>query len=104
MILRGRGYDKISRWLQSSKRYKNIVSRDKNNVKVIEDYINDQLLNAGLEPNRALVEQSKPEDELSDSFERLNNLSLQKHEKNERRAKIEAKKRLLKSKMKAAIK
>ena len=104
MILRGRGYDKISRWLRSSKRYKNIVSRDKNNIKVIEDYINDQLLNAGLEPNRALVEQSKPEDELSDSFERLNNLSLQKHEKNERRAKIEAKKRLLKSKMKAAIK
>lgn len=104
MILRGKGYDKINRWLQSSKRYKNIVSRDDNNARIIENYINDQLLNAGLEPNRALVEQSKSENELTDSFERLNNLYLQKHEKNERRAKIEAKKRLLKSKMKAAIK
>lgn len=104
MILRGKGYDKINRWLQTSKRYKNIVARNEENAKVIEDYINDQLLNAGLEPNRAIVEQSKPEDQLSDSFERLNNLSEQKHEANERRTKIEAKKRLLKSKMKAAIK
>lgn len=104
MILRGKGYDKINRWLQTSKRYKNIVARNEENAKVIEDYINDQLLNAGLEPNRAIIEQSKPEDQLSDSFERLNNLSEKKHEANKRRAKIEAKKRLLKSKMKAAIK
>lgn len=104
MILRGRSYDKINRWLQSSKRYKNIITRNEDNARIIEDYINDQLLNAGLEPNRAIVEQSKPEDELTDSFERLNNLSEQKQERNERRAKIEAKKRLLKSKMKAAIK
>lgn len=104
MILRGRSYDKINRWLQSSKRYKNIITRNKDNARIIEDYINDQLLNAGLEPNRAIVEQSKPEDELTDSFERLNNLSEKRQERNERRAKIEAKKRLLKSKMKAAIK
>lgn len=104
MILRGRSYDKINRWLQSSKRYKNIITRNEDNARIIEDYINDQLLNAGLEPNRAIVEQSKPEDELADSFERLNNLSEQRQERNERRAKIEAKKRLLKSKMKAAIK
>ena len=104
MILRGKSYDKISRWLQSSKRYKNIVTRNEDNARIIEDYINDQLLNAGLEPNRAIVEQSKPEDELTDSFERLNNLSEKRQERNERRAKIEAKKRLLKSKMKAAIK
>lgn len=104
MILRGKSYDKISRWLQSSKRYKNIVTRNEDNARIIEDYINDQLLNAGLEPNRAIVEQSKPEDELADSFEKLNNLSEQRQERNERRAKIEAKKRLLKSKMKAAIK
>lgn len=104
MILRGRSYDKINRWLQSSKRYKNIITRNEDNARIIEDYINDQLLNAGLEPNRAIVEQSKPEDKLTDSFERLNNLSEQKQERNERRAKIEAKKRLLKSKMKAAIK
>ena len=104
MILRGRSYDKINRWLQSSKRYKNIITRNEDNARIIEDYINDQLLNAGLEPNRAIVEQSKPEDELTDSFERLNNLSEQRQERNERRAKIEAKKRLLKSKMKAAIK
>ena len=104
MILRGKGYDKINRWLQSSKRYKNIITRNEDNARIIEDYINDQLLNAGLEPNRAIVNQSKPEDELTDSFERLNNLSEKKHEANERRAKIEAKKRLLKSKMKAAIK
>lgn len=104
MILRGRSYDKINRWLQSSKRYKNIITRNEDNARIIEDYINDQLLNAGLEPNRAIVEQSKPEDELTDSFERLNNLSEQRQERNERRAKIEAKKRFLKSKMKAAIK
>ena len=104
MILRGKSYDKISRWLQSSKRYKNIITRNEDNARIIEDYINDQLLNAGLEPNRAIVEQSKPEDELADSFEKLNNLSEQRQERNERRAKIEAKKRLLKSKMKAAIK
>lgn len=104
MILRGRSYDKINRWLQSSKRYKNIITRNEDNARIIEDYINDQLLNAGLEPNRAIVEQSKPEDELTDSFERLNNLSEQRQERNERRSKIEAKKRLLKSKMKAAIK
>ena len=104
MILRGRSYDKINRWLQSSKRYKNIITRNEDNAIIIEDYINDQLLNAGLEPNMAIVEQSKPEDELTDSFERLNNLSEQKQERNERRAKIEAKKRLLKSKIKAAIK
>lgn len=104
MILRGRSYDKINRWLQSSKRYKNIITRNEDNARIIEDYINDQLLNAGLEPNRAIVEQSKPEDELADSFERLNNLSEQRQERNERRAKIEAKKRLLKSKMKASIK
>lgn len=104
MIIRGRSYDKINRWLQSSKRYKNIITRNEDNARIIEDYINDQLLNAGLEPNRAIVEQSKPEDELADSFERLNNLSEQRQEGNERRAKIEAKKRLLKSKMKAAIK
>lgn len=104
MILRGKGYDKINRWLQTSKRYKNIVARNEENAKVIEDYINDQLLNAGLEPNRAIVNQSKPEDELADSFEKLNNLSEKKHEANEKRVKIEAKKRLLKSKMKAAIK
>ncbi len=104
MILRGKSYDKINRWLQSSKRYKNIITRNEDNARIIEDYINDQLLNAGLEPNRAIVEQSKPEDELADSFERLSNLSEQRQERNERRAKIEAKKRLLKSKMKAAIK
>lgn len=104
MILRGRSYDKINRWLQSSKRYKNIITRNEDNARIIEDYINDQLLNAGLEPNKAIVEQSKPEDELTDSFERLNNLSEKRQERNERRAKIEAKKRLLKSKMKAAIK
>ena len=104
MILRGKSYDKINRWLQSSKRYKNIITRNEDNARIIEDYINDQLLNAGLEPNRAIVEQSKPEDELTDAFERLNNLSEQRQERNERRAKIEAKKRLLKSKMKAAIK
>lgn len=104
MILRGRSYDKINRWLQSSKRYKNIITRNEDNARIIEDYINDQLLNAGLEPNRAIVDKSKPEDELADSFERLNNLSEQRQEINERRAKIEAKKRLLKSKMKAAIK
>ncbi len=104
MILRGRSYDKINRWLQSSKRYKNIITRNEDNARIIEDYINDQLLNAGLEPNRAIVDKSKPEDELADSFERLNNLSEQRQKRNERRAKIEAKKRLLKSKMKAAIK
>lgn len=104
MILRGKSYDKINRWLQSSKRYKNIITRNEDNARIIEDYINDQLLNAGLEPNRAIVEQSKPEDELADSFEKLNNLSERRQERNERRAKIEAKKRLLKSKMKAAIK
>lgn len=104
MILRGRSYDKINRWLQSSKRYKNIITRNEDNARIIEDYINDQLLNAGLEPNRAIVDKSKPEDELADSFERLNNLSEQRQERNERRAKIEAKKRVLKSKMKAAIK
>ena len=104
MILRGRSYDKINRWLQSSKRYKNIITRNEDNARIIEDYINDQLLNAGLEPNRAIIDKSKPEDELADSFERLNNLSEQRKERNERRAKIEAKKRLLKSKMKAAIK
>lgn len=104
MIIRGRSYDKINRWLQSSKRYKDIITRNEDNARIIEDYINDQLLNAGLEPNRAIVEQPKPEDELADSFERLNNLSEQRQERNERRAKIEAKKRLLKSKMKAAIK
>lgn len=104
MILRGKSYDKINRWLQSSKRYKNIITRNEDNARIIEDYINDQLLNAGLEPNRAIVEQSKPEDELTDSFERLSNLSERRQERNERRAKIEAKKRLLKSKMKAAIK
>lgn len=104
MILRGRSYDKINRWLQSSKRYKNIITRNEDNARIIEDYINDQLLNAGLEPNRAIVDKSKPQDELADSFERLNNLSEQRQERNERRAKIEAKKRLLKSKMKAAIK
>lgn len=104
MILRGRSYDKINRWLQSSKRYKNIITRNEDNARIIEDYINDQLLNAGLEPNRAIVDKSKPEDELADSFERLNNLSEQRQGRNERRAKIEAKKRLLKSKMKAAIK
>lgn len=104
MILRGRGYDKINRWLQSSKRYKNIITRNEDNARIIEDYINDQLLNAGLEPNRAIVGKSKPDDELADSFERLNNLSEQRQGRNERRAKIEAKKRLLKSKMKAAIK
>lgn len=104
MILRGRSYDKINRWLQSSKRYKNIITRNEDNARIIEDYINDQLLNAGLEPNRAIVDKSKPEYELADSFERLNNLSEQRQERNERRAKIEAKKRLLKSKMKAAIK
>lgn len=104
MILRGRSYDKINRWLQSSKRYKNIITRNEDNARIIEDYINDQLINAGLEPNRAIVDKSKPEDELADSFERLNNLSEQRQERNERRAKIETKKRLLKSKMKAAIK
>lgn len=104
MILRGKSYDKINRWLQSSKRYKNIITRNENNARIIEDYINDQLFNAGLEPNRAIVEQSKPEEELTDSFERLSNLSKRRQERNERRAKIEAKKRLLKSKMKAAIK
>lgn len=104
MVLRGKSYDKINRWLQSSKRYKNIVARNEDNARIIEDYINDQLFNAGLEPNRAIVEQSKPEGELIDSFERLKNLYEQKREINERRARIEAKKRLLKSKMKAAIK
>lgn len=104
MILRGKGYDKINRWLQTSKRYKNIVARNEENAKVIEDYINDQLFNAGLEPNRAIVEQSKPEDELADSFEKLNNLSEKKHEINERAAKIEAKKRLLRSKIRAIVK
>lgn len=104
MILRGRSYDKINRWLQSSKRYKDIITINEDNARIIEDYINDQLLNAGLKPNRAIVDKSKPEDELADSFERLNNLSEQRQERNERRAKIEAKKRLLKSKMKAAIK
>lgn len=104
MILRGKSYDKINRWLQSSKRYKNIITRNEDNARIIEDYINDQLFNAGLKPNRATVDKSKPEDELADSFERLNNLSEQRQERNERRAKIEAKKRLLKSKMKAAIK
>lgn len=104
MILRGRSYDKINRWLQSSRRYKNIITINEDNARIIEDYINDQLLNAGLKPNRAIVDKSKPEDELADSFERLNNLSEQRQDRNERRAKIEAKKRLLKSKMKAAIK
>lgn len=104
MILRGKSYDKINRWLQSSKRYKNIITRNENNARIIEDYINDQLLNAGLEPNKAIVEQSKPEDELTDAFERLNNLSEQKHEINERAAKIEAKKRLLRSKIRAIVK
>lgn len=104
MILRGKSYDKINRWLQSSKRYKNIITRNENNARIIEDYINDQLINAGLEPNRAIVEQSKPEDELADSFEKLNNLSEQKHEINERAAKIEAKKRLLRSKIRAIVK
>ena len=104
MVLRGKSYDKINRWLQSSKRYKNIIARNEDNARIIEDYINDQLFNAGLEPNRAIVEQSKPENELIDSFERINNLYKQRQERNERRAKIEAKKRLLKSKMKAAIK
>lgn len=104
MILRGRSYDKINRWLQSSKRYKNIITRNEDNARIIEDYINDQLLNAGLEPNRAIVNQSKPEDELADSFERLNNLSEKKHEVNERSAKIEAKKRLLRSKIRAIVK
>lgn len=104
MVLRGKSYDKINRWLQSSKRYKNIIARNEDNARIIEDYINDQLFNAGLEPNRAIVEQSEPENELIDSFERLNNLYEQKREINERRARIEAKKRLLKSKMKAAIK
>lgn len=104
MILRGRSYDKINRQLQYSKRYKNIITINEDNARIIEDYINDQLLNAGLEPNRAIVDKSKPEDELADSFERLNNLSEQRQDRNERRAKIEAKKRLLKSKMKAAIK
>lgn len=104
MILRGRSYDKINRWLQSSKRYKNIITRNEDNARIIEDYINDQLLNAGLEPNRAIVEQSKPEDELADSFEKLNNLSEQKHEINEKAAKIEAKKRLLRSKIRAIVK
>lgn len=104
MILRGKSYDKINRWLQSSKRYKNIITRNEDNARIIEDYINDQLLNAGLEPNRAIVEQSKPEDELTDAFERLNNLSEQKHEINERAAKIEAKKRLLRSKIRAIVK
>lgn len=104
MILRGKSYNKINRWLQSSKRYKNIITRNEDNARIIEDYINDQLLNAGLEPNRAIVEQSKPEDELADAFEKLDNLSEKRQERNERRAKIEAKKRLLKSKMKAAIK
>lgn len=104
MILRGKSYDKISRWLQSSKRYKNIITRNEDNARIIEDYINDQLLNAGLEPNRAIVEQSKPEYELTDSFERLNNLSEQKHEINEKAAKIEAKKRLLRSKIRAIVK
>ena len=104
MILRGKSYDKINRWLQSSKRYKNIITRNEDNARIIEDYINDQLLNAGLEPNRAIVNQSKPEDELADSFERLNNLSEKKHEANERSAKIEAKKRLLRSKIRAIVK
>ena len=57
-----------------------------------------------MEPNRAIVEQSKPEDELADAFEKLNNLSEQKHEINERSAKIEAKKRLLRSKIRAIVK
>lgn len=104
MILRGKSYDKINRWLQSSKRYKNIITRNEDNVRIIEDYINDQLLNAGLEPNRAIAEQSKPEDELTDAFERLSNLSEKKYEANERSAKIEAKKRLLRSKIRAIVK
>lgn len=104
MILRGKSYDKINRWLQSSRRYKNIITINEDNARIIEDYINDQLLNAGLEPNRAIVEQSKPEDKLADSFEKLNNLSEQKHEINERAAKIEAKKRLLRSKIRAIVK
>lgn len=104
MIQNGKGYDKINRWLNSSKRYKNITSRDSNAAKVIDDYINDQLYNAGMENNRPLVAQSKPEDELKTQFEKLNQLANQKHEQNRNRARIEAKKRLLKSKMKAAIK
>ena len=104
MIIRGKSYDKINRWLQSSKRYKNIITRNKDNARIIDDYVNDQLFNAGMDNNRPLVEQSKPDDELADCFERLKNLYEQKQQKKERRAKIEAKKRLLKSKMKAAIK
>ena len=104
MIANGKGYDKINRWLQNSKRYKNITSRDKNAAKIIDDYINDQLFNAGMENNRPIQQMSKPEDQLKDSFTRLEQLSNQKHEQNKNRARIEAKKRLLKSKMKAAIK
>ena len=104
MIANGKGYDKINRWLQNSKRYKNITSRDKNAAKIIDDYINDQLFNAGMENNRPIQQISKPEDQLKDSFTRLEQLSNQKHEQNKNRARIEAKKRLLKSKMKAAIK
>nr|DAJ76081.1 MAG TPA: hypothetical protein [Crassvirales sp.] len=54
MIANGKGYDKINRWLQNSKRYKNITSRDKNAAKIIDDYINDQLFNAGMENNRPI--------------------------------------------------
>lgn len=104
MIQNGKGYDKINRWLNSSKRYKNITSRDTNAAKVIDDYINDQLYNAGMENNRPLVAQSKPEDELKTQFEKLGQIANQKHEQSRNRARIEAKKRLLKSKMKAAIK
>lgn len=104
MIANGKGYDKINRWLQNSKRYKNITSRDKNAAKIIDDYINDQLFNAGMENNRPIQQMSKPEDQLRDSFVRLEQLSNKKYEQNKNRARIEAKKRLLKSKMKAAIK
>nr|DAR41887.1 MAG TPA: hypothetical protein [Bacteriophage sp.] len=41
MVLRGKSYDKINRWLQSSKRYKNIIARNEDNARIIEDYIND---------------------------------------------------------------
>lgn len=104
MIANGKGYDKINRWLQNSKRYKNITSRDKNAAKIIDDYINDQLFNAGMENNRPIQQISKPEDQLRDSFVRLEQLSNKKYEQHKNRARIEAKKRLLKSKMKAAIK
>ena len=104
MIANGKGYDKINRWLQNSKRYKNITSRDKNAAKIIDDYINDQLFNAGMENNRPIQQMSKPEDQLRDSFVRLEQLSNKKYEQHKNRTRIEAKKRLLKSKMKAAIK